>query len=125
MCARKRHDYAKYLDELEQREGIIYKPLIWSAWGRAHPETDIVLHNLARQVARRRGLRDHHMILRRTRAAVGVQLMRRVARMFLSCVPHLEDAEATLILGHCESVSHFPQTRNVALVGGSADCGIN
>ena len=30
MFARKRHDYAKYLDELEQREGIIFKSLIWA-----------------------------------------------------------------------------------------------
>ena len=40
MFQRKRKDYWTYLHELEQVQGIAYRPLVWSIWGRAHPETE-------------------------------------------------------------------------------------
>ena len=42
MFNRKRADYAAHLDGLEA-EGVVYKPMVWSCFGRAHPETDIML----------------------------------------------------------------------------------
>ena len=46
--------YQRHLAEM-QAQGIIYKPIIWTAWGRAHPDAS-VLRSLATKAARRRGL---------------------------------------------------------------------
>ena len=86
MRRRKRRVYAKYLDALEA-EGIEYKPLVWSCWGREHPDTTAVLTQLARQAARRRGAADHKELLRRVRAQVGAALARRAAAMLRACLP--------------------------------------
>ena len=121
MYDRKRHDYRQHLQELEAQD-ITYRPMVWSAWGRAHPETVVMLDAMARQAARRRGLRDHRFILRRTNAAVGAQIMRRAVRMCLACVPHLEEAESHLFLNAPDESVMAPQRRIISLVGDDADC---
>ena len=83
---RKRETYAKYLDALEA-EGVEYRPLVWSCWGREHPETTAVLTGLARRAARRRGLVSHKPLLRQARAQVGAALARRAAGMLRACLP--------------------------------------
>ena len=96
MFRRKQGDYAAHTGELQEQD-ITYRPLVWSAWGRAHPETSAMLAAVAVQAARRRGLRDHRLLLRRSRGNVGVLLMRRAARMLHACVPRrLEDEEEAL-----------------------------
>ena len=122
MFDRKRRDYKRHLHELEVQQGIAYRPLIWSTWGRMHPGTLQALTNLAMQATRRRGLRDHRLLLRHVRAAIGMQLMRRVVRMLHSCMPHLEDAEAQLLLGSSEHASSHPESRNLTILIGEADC---
>ena len=59
----------------------VYRPLVWSAFGREHPDTSATLEALARAAARKKGLRDHRLLLRRTRTAIGVQLACRAVRM--------------------------------------------
>ena len=122
MFDRKRNDYKRHLHELEVQQGIAYRPMVWSTWGRAHPEALQILTNLAIQAARRRGLRDHRLLLRRVRAAIGVQLMRRAVRMLHSCMPHLEDAEAQLLLGNSDETNVHSDTRVVIVLDGEADC---
>ena len=56
MYNRKRQHYRKHLEELEQDQQIAYRPLVWSTWGREHPETSAILTSLARVAARRIGL---------------------------------------------------------------------
>ena len=97
MHNRKRRDYNPFLDELEIQQGIAYRPMVWSTWGREHPETTAMLVSLARTAARRVGLQDHRLLLRRTRAAVGVELMRRAVRMMRACLPD-EATAANLLL---------------------------
>ena len=62
---------------------VVYWPLIWSCFGREHPDTVAALHSLARRIARRiarrRGFADHLPVLTRIRAAIGVALARRGA----------------------------------------------
>ena len=70
MLARKRGGFQPYLHELAVRQGINYRPMIWSASRHAHPETDTVLTTLGRRATCRKGLKDHSLILRRRRAAV-------------------------------------------------------
>ena len=121
MFNRKRHAYRKVLDELENREGILYRPLVWSTWGRMHPEAQVILKAMSVQAARRHGLRDHRLVLRRTCAAVGVQLMRRAVGMLRACIPSLHAAEEQLLFDEAgASAFEVPRTRPVSLVGGDA-----
>ena len=58
-----------------------------------------MLEAMAVQVARRRGLRDHRLILRRTQCAIGVRLAARAARMLLCCTPGLAEEEVEALFG--------------------------
>ena len=86
MRKRKRWTYRNHLDALET-EGVEYKPMVWSCWGREHPDTSAILTALARRAARRRGHASHQPILRQVRAQVGAALARRSAAMLLACLP--------------------------------------
>ena len=72
-------------------------PLVWSAYGRAHPEAESVLHTLAVHAARRRGLRGHRLILRRSRVAIGVAIWRWAAAMVHACLPKLTAEEEAIL----------------------------
>lgn len=47
-------------------------PLLFSCYGRAHPDTEDSVELTARQAARRMGVAVHMPLLRRTRVAVNV-----------------------------------------------------
>ena len=98
MFARTLREYGSWLGEMES-EGVTYRPMVWSAFGREHPETSAMLEAMAVQAARRRGLRDHRLILRRTRCAIGVRLAARAARMLLCCTPGLAEEEVEALFG--------------------------
>jgi len=84
--------------ELEE-QGIFYRPLTFSAYGRPHPEATAIMTTIAQRAARRRGVANHELILRRAQVKVGVQLARRAARMVLACLPRLSVSEAALLFG--------------------------
>ena len=86
MRLRKRKEYASYLQALAA-EGVEYEPLIWTCWGREHPDTTAVLLQLARQGARRGGWASHEHLRRRARASIGAALARRAAGMLRACLP--------------------------------------
>ena len=67
----------------------MYRPIVWSCFGREHADTTSVMVALARRAARRRGYADHKPLLARARAAIGVALACRLARMALSCQARL------------------------------------
>ena len=85
MRKRKEAKYAPFRTELVDAH-VVYRPLIWSCYGREHPDTTAVLHALCRRAARRQGLADHLPPLARVRAAVGIALARRNARMVHACL---------------------------------------
>ena len=118
MYKEKMQDYQRHLAELQEAD-IIYRPLIWSAWGRAHAETDAILEALARAAARRRGLRDHHQLLQRTRDAIGVMLVRRAVRMVRSCLASPEGDELNALVRGRGPLATC--SRTVKLVAGCAD----
>ena len=120
MHRRKRHEYAPHLHELEVVQGVAYRPMIWSAFGRVHPETQALLNTMAVQAARRRGLRDHRLVLRRICSAVGVALARRAARMVHSCVPGLGAEEEAGVIAALLAAG-WPELRRVEFFEGSAD----
>jgi hypothetical protein len=82
--------YAPYRDELE-RENVRYMPLVWSAFGRPHSQTVLVLRRLAKKGARRRGFQSADQLLRRANAKIGVELWRRAARMVMQCLPRFRE----------------------------------
>ena len=119
MFRRKIADYAPHFAELAEQD-IVYKPLVWSTFGRAHPETDSVMRSLAVVAARRRGLRDHALILRRARAAIGVRLVTRAVRMLWACIPRVAAEEEQLLFGGAAVEDEAPQQRSVRLTHGDA-----
>ena len=86
MCIRKRTVYAPYLPELHN-EGIEYAPMVWSAYGRPHPDASRVLLTLARMTARRRGEASYRGLARRWSAKIAAAIWRRGANMVLACWP--------------------------------------
>ena len=72
--------YAPFRAELEDAH-VVYRPFICLRHGREHPDTTAVLHALCCSAARRQDLADHLPLLARVRAAVGIALARRNARM--------------------------------------------
>ena len=55
MHARKQDRYLPHQAELE-RANVQYVPMVWSAFGRPHAQTSTSICQLAKKVARRRGL---------------------------------------------------------------------
>ena len=86
MCNHKRTVYALHLDELRYG-GIQYAPMIWSAYGRPHPDALRVLLTLARGAARRRGEASFRSLARRWSAKIAAAIWRRGANMVLACWP--------------------------------------
>ena len=79
---------------------------------------------MALLTARRRGLLDHRLILRR-RAGIGVALVRRAVRMLLACVPHLASEEIGVILGEAQAGVERLELRLIVAADGFAEaaCG--
>lgn len=113
MARRKRCDYQMHFAELDTA-GVVYRPLVWSTFGREHPDTTVVLEALARQAARRQGLQSHAEVLRRTRAAVAAHLARRAVLMVRSCLGECSDDSSG-------PVSSAPLLRAVCVAEGGAE----
>ena len=77
--------YARYLEAL-RLQGIQYLPMIWTAWGRAHPAAVQVLKSLATRAARRRGLTSGSDILRAAKLQIALEIQARNARMVHACL---------------------------------------
>ena len=86
MVQQKGSDYAAHMDELV-RAGIEYVPLVWSTYGRPHPDATRTLVTLARSAARRRGGGNYRVQARRTASRIATELWRRAAQMVLACWP--------------------------------------
>ena len=86
MVQAKKATYAPYYHEL-RTNGITYLPLVWSSYGRPHPDAVRVLLTLARNTARRRGSQEYRGLARQTAARIASALWRRAANMVLACWP--------------------------------------
>ncbi len=92
MHARKQDRYLPHQAELE-RANVQYVPMVWSAFGRPHAQTSTIIRQLAKKVARRRGLLNASLFERRAHAKIGVEIWRRAARMVMACLPRAPDEE--------------------------------
>ena len=91
--------YGAVLDELRE-EGIEYRPLVWTCWGRADGNAQEAMRTMAAAAARRRGYGDPRPLARHLAAQVGAQIWRRAACMVLACMPNIpsEDVRGLLPL---------------------------
>ena len=84
-----------------------------------------MLTDMAILAARYRGLQDFRLILRRTRATISVQLMRRAVAMVRACIPRDAELFDHLVLQEDETIAMWPRTRAVEIVDGFAHCNGN
>ena len=96
MAHGKARELRRYEAEL-RRAGIEYRPMIFSCFGRWHPEAASIAEYMARTAARRRGIEDPRLILRRAKRRVGVELMRRSVRLVRECLPAPREVGAALL----------------------------
>ena len=85
-AARKVDKYGHVLEELRE-EGIDYRPLVWTCWGRPSGDAQQAMRTIAAAAARRRGLGDPAPLERHLRGSVGAQIWRRAACMVHACLP--------------------------------------
>ena len=83
---RKMRRYAHLLGPLA-RDGVAFRPLVWSAEGRPHPVVDRVLSFAAELAARRHPESCASQFARRWRREIAVALQKRLARMVRACLP--------------------------------------
>ena len=97
-----RAKWARYGNALAQlrADGVEDLPLVFSCYGRPHPDASAVLRYMAQVAARRQRFAEAPVLLARVRAAIGVHLWRRVAQMIRACVPP-PTAEALSPPGWC------------------------
>ena len=62
-------------------------PLVWTEYGRPHPDALRTLVTLARYTARRRGSTSFAILVRRVSARIAAALWRRAENMVLACWP--------------------------------------
>ncbi len=88
MRSRKLAEYGPHLEAMA-RDGVSYVPMVWTAWGRAHPETTRVMVAIAKRAARRRGFADHLPLLRRAQGRIGRAIVQRGVAMLKACRPRV------------------------------------
>ena len=85
MFERKMMERQAELPELAA-QNIVYRPLVWTCFGRPHKAAQEVLTSIAKRVARKRGCHPK-TVLKKMEAAISVCIARRAARMSLACWP--------------------------------------
>ena len=81
------------------KAGTCPRWIIFSCYGRVHPEAVRIFELLSQRVARCIGVGDSRIILRRMHAAIGVVLARRSVAMVKACLRPLSPGALNLLLG--------------------------
>ena len=91
----------KYRAHLSGQNGddFVYCPLVFSYYGRVHPECSSILRILAQGAARKRGILDYKGLLSRIHRNIGVAIWRRAAAMVHNCAPSINDSQRNLLNG--------------------------
>ena len=78
--------YEDHLADLE-RQGIVYMPMIYTAYGRRHPSATKMLKHAATMVTRQRGQANAIGLLSHWHRQMAAEVWRRAARMIKACMP--------------------------------------
>ena len=79
------------------RQNISYTPIVWSAYGRPHPDTLTVLRSLSKSIARKRNVASAEVVFHRLHSSITLEIWRRSARQIRTCWP-VADLPANLDL---------------------------
>ena len=69
------------------RQNISYSPIVWSAYGRPHPDTLAVLRSLSKSIARKRNIASAEVVFHRLHSSITLEIWRRSARQVRACWP--------------------------------------
>ena len=69
------------------RQNISYSPIVWSAYGRPHPDTLAVLRSLSKSIARKRNIASAEVVFHRLHSSITLEIWRRTARQVRACWP--------------------------------------
>ena len=94
MWVRKNGEREPVRHELEDA-GIVYKPFVFTTFGRPHPAASEVIKAISQRGARRQGW-SKSGLERKFRACIGTMLARRMARMSLATWAIGDDIEVHL-----------------------------
>ena len=79
----RKHDHV--LDDLA-KDGILYKPAVFSTYGRMHVDVKNMLKEAARRLARKDGIADTRGIIKRWKREITAALWNRAACMLHKCM---------------------------------------
>ena len=79
------------------RQNISYTPIVWSAYGRPHPDTLTVLRSLSKSIARKRNIASAEVVFHRLHSSITLEIWRRSARQIRTRWP-VTDLPANLDL---------------------------
>ena len=82
------------------RQNISYSPIVWSAYGRPHPDTLAVLRSLSKSIARKHNVASAEVVFHRLHSSITLEIWRRSARQVRACWP-VTALPADLDLGAC------------------------
>ena len=95
---RKIRRYRRHLKQLSQ-QNITFRPLIWTADGRAHPAVTRTMHYALSMIRRSRPGTSPIDFMRRWNAEIAIALQDRRASMMLACCPRAPQGELWMCRG--------------------------
>ena len=98
------------------RQNISYTPIVWSAYGRPHPDTLTVLRSLSKSIARKRNIASAEVVFHRLHSSITLEIWRRRARQIRTCWP-VDGPPGYLGHGHlAPDGGSFPRPGSLAFV---------
>ena len=96
----KMRKYAKLLVPMA-KDGVGFRPMVWSAEGRAHPVVGRVLSFAAELATRKHQDACAKIFMQRWRREIAVAIQKRAPRMFKACLPAPSRRGRQLLWGRC------------------------
>ena len=104
---RKMTKYSHLLPAL-RRAGVIFRPMVWSAEGRPHPETTRMIKSAVRLVKSRKGAEAATELQGRWEHEIAVAIQRRKAAMIRSVLPANRSRQQWLQSGFADRAVRLP-----------------
>ena len=104
MWEQKTRHYGEHLNAMTA-SGLKYVPIVLSCYGRVHPESEVILDRIAHSAARRAGVADHRLILRRAKSGLAVVICRRAVAMAWACLPKTSPESVRLLFGDVDGAA--------------------
>ena len=93
--------YRNILPDLN-RQGIAFKPMVWTTEGAPHPVVLRILSFVCKQASRRNSCGGEEQMLVRWQREIGIAIQRRKAAMIAACMPNHKAHRLWLLSGRVE-----------------------